>query len=591
MQPNPPHDPGETQSRSSTTKCSSFSDNKKLLPRMEENWIVRSSPQSHRSRCDNFGSPITLFQAIFLPFAQSSQNSERISSIRSGRTPLVSGNPSYQGQVACFRYHQKGFLYPPPHHRPTTRERGVLARQVQGGDLLQAVQRSDLTCAASIDLKNAFFHLGAHKSFKRWLRIRRGPGSGMQMVGMPFGIASAPYWCNKLFKNFTACLRAKGMNTILYADDLLILGVSNEQVQRHVVELISTCTSLGIWINFTKSHLNPTQHPAYLGMILNLVERRVQIPVSKIADLMAKLMRLYKAKNNLGEVNCRRGVVAEPRTIGVGSVGWPIEINHESGGPTGSCYGELGAPLTCDGGSNTIMSESTSGTPLTDLGSHDTSRQASGQDQNRCLRHKVGGGHDDQQVHEVYLRPIQTPACGEPYYLEGDPGQRACSPGLAALDTHRSTRVSGDRQPGPQGCHQQGQHQASPAGTHSVDQEPTGSTRLPSVRSVRPRKENRHSRHLVAHPQGQRLLQVEAHGFPFSYGDTGVAPSGGLLCDGHKRAIGAVLAGCRGAGRAQTRLAIYANPPWALTWQVLNKVLMEQVEMAIVLPMWPAAPW
>jgi hypothetical protein len=57
----------------------------------------------------------------------------------------------------------------------------------------------DLKWAATLDLRNWFFHLGLHPQAQRWIRLKTKEG-GYQFSTLPFGLQCSPYWSTRLAK-------------------------------------------------------------------------------------------------------------------------------------------------------------------------------------------------------------------------------------------------------------------------------------------------------------------------------------------------------------------------------------------------------
>ena len=107
---------------------------------------------------------------------------------------------------------------------------------------------------ASVDLKDAYFHIGvvpAHHQFLRfhWL------GQSYQFKALPFGLASAPQVFTKILVPLVAWLRLMDVQLYLYLD-ILILGESTCEVEQSVQTTLQVLIQAGFVVK--KSDLIPT---------------------------------------------------------------------------------------------------------------------------------------------------------------------------------------------------------------------------------------------------------------------------------------------------------------------------------------------
>ena len=188
------------------------------------------------------------------------------------------------------------------------------------GTVLQTLQdHPHCRWGVTLDLKDWFFHLGLHPQTQRWVRVR-GHNQSVQMLGLPFGLQSSPFWAHRLAKPMLQHLRGRGTVMCWYVDDILLLGESPAHVFSQLTYFIQLLTRLGIRINFPKCHLTPSQTLPYLGQTLNLAQRSIScVPLKaqgcrwmakklcsgnttrpcNLASLAGKLLDLQKGAVNL----------------------------------------------------------------------------------------------------------------------------------------------------------------------------------------------------------------------------------------------------------------------------------------------------
>lgn len=64
-------------------------------------------------------------------------------------------------------------------------------------------------------------------------------------------------------------LRGKGLKSVVYVDDFLLLGVLDEECRKNVHVTLKLLSSLGFLVNYVKSHLEPSPQRKYLGFIFD----------------------------------------------------------------------------------------------------------------------------------------------------------------------------------------------------------------------------------------------------------------------------------------------------------------------------------
>ena len=145
--------------------------------------------------------------------------------------------------------------------------------------------------ATSIDLKDAYLHIPIHPSHHRWLRFSL-QGQAYAFRCLPFGLSTAPRVFTRVVMSIAAFLRKRGVKMFVYLDDWLILAPSRQLVLQHTQLVLDTAESLGFVINRTKSQLEPSQNPAYLGAILDLTAGVVTPSLERVQTLTREVLNL-----------------------------------------------------------------------------------------------------------------------------------------------------------------------------------------------------------------------------------------------------------------------------------------------------------
>lgn len=179
----------------------------------------------------------------------------------------------------------KQYLDPPSFRMDTAKDVGLL------------LQESDW--AASIDLRDAYFHVSVSRRFHRFMRF--GWRKRLyQFLVLPFGLCTAPFVFTMLTKPIVAYLRSKGIRTIFYLDDILVIGSSREECQKHLDFALQLLQDLGFIINWKKSTLIPSQHFRFLGLLWNTTAGTIGLPEEKRLSLIRRA-----SKTLLSPPSCR----------------------------------------------------------------------------------------------------------------------------------------------------------------------------------------------------------------------------------------------------------------------------------------------
>ena len=165
------------------------------------------------------------------------------------------------------------FLSPPHFKMDTVKD---VASLLQAGDF-----------GASIDLKDAYFHIPIHPSQRKYLRfVWR--GKLYEFLVLPFGLCTAPFVFTKVTRPLAAFLRSRGIRAIFYLDDILILGRSHQECLHFVQLALQVLQQAGFLINWKKSFLTPSQRFLFLGLWWDCHTQRVSLEDRKLASLQSQ---------------------------------------------------------------------------------------------------------------------------------------------------------------------------------------------------------------------------------------------------------------------------------------------------------------
>lgn len=154
---------------------------------------------------------------------------------------------------------------------------------------------------ASVDLKDAYFHVPIAGEHRKYLRFHIN-GKSYQYRVTPFGLSLAPRLFTKILLVLIKWLRLRGIRLHAYLDDILILGDSPQEVQDALMITINVLTQAGFIINVKKSDLLPTQDLVYIGGRFRTDLGRIFLP----EDRRKSLIRAVNAFKRVGQRHSAR---------------------------------------------------------------------------------------------------------------------------------------------------------------------------------------------------------------------------------------------------------------------------------------------
>lgn len=148
---------------------------------------------------------------------------------------------------------------------------------------------------ATIDLKDAYFSVPIFPRDRKYFRFFWDK-TLYQFTCLPFGYSLAPRVFTKVLKPVTATLHAQGIRTIIFIDDILVIGATAKECSTNVSMIIELLESLGFLINYEKSSLKPSQSVLYLGFIISSVPGTLSLPEAKVNKIILACQNLLKLK-------------------------------------------------------------------------------------------------------------------------------------------------------------------------------------------------------------------------------------------------------------------------------------------------------
>lgn len=91
-------------------------------------------------------------------------------------------------------------------------------------------------------------------------------------------------------------LRARGFVSVIYLDDILCLGDSEDSCSANSCFTRIFLETLGFIINAEKSSVEPARRCKYLDFIVNSVNWTVELPLEKRIDLSTQISRVQNKR-------------------------------------------------------------------------------------------------------------------------------------------------------------------------------------------------------------------------------------------------------------------------------------------------------
>ena len=149
---------------------------------------------------------------------------------------------------------------------------------------------------ASIDLKDAYWHIPIHKRFRNFLSFAA-KNRVFRFKVLPFGLNLAPRVFTKMMKPVQKKLQKLGIKVIMYLDDWLIIANTREECAQMVKKTLEVGRSMGLLFNLKKSHLTPTTLLDWLGLTWNTVTETVSLSEQNQVRCLKKLRMAICSKD------------------------------------------------------------------------------------------------------------------------------------------------------------------------------------------------------------------------------------------------------------------------------------------------------
>ncbi|KAK3553888.1 hypothetical protein QTP70_012725 [Hemibagrus guttatus] len=138
----------------------------------------------------------------------------------------------------------------------------------------------------TIDLKDAYFHIGIQPEHRKFLRFAFG-GKVYQFRVLPFGLALSPCTFTKCMDATLVPLRLQGIRVLNYVDDWLSLAHSKAMAASHRDVGLVHMRSLGLKINPEKCVLSLSQRNSFLEAIWDSTRMQSYLSPARVASILS----------------------------------------------------------------------------------------------------------------------------------------------------------------------------------------------------------------------------------------------------------------------------------------------------------------
>lgn len=162
---------------------------------------------------------------------------------------------------------------------------------------------------AKVDLRSAYRSVPIHPSNYTYMGLswtfqKGGQKSYMIDAKLPFGSGKACQIFQCLSNSVSRMLAKRGVQTINYLDDILIVSSSKSKCWLDLDFTINLLTQLGFDINWSKVE-PPTQHITFLGIYVDSISRKLALPHKKWVALI-ELLHKWKFKKRCSKLDLQK---------------------------------------------------------------------------------------------------------------------------------------------------------------------------------------------------------------------------------------------------------------------------------------------
>ena len=181
----------------------------------------------------------------------------------------------------------------------------------------------------TVDLRDAYLHVPIEHSARRFFRFRH-QGQVFQWKTLPFGYRDSPRIFTKIMRVVAQQLRLEGIRLVVYLDDILIMARSEAECIRHRDRVVEFLQYLGLTINTEKSQLTPSQEKAFLGVLVNSLTMTFAAPQDKVKAIRKEVRRMARvgAKGRLISLKALQRLLGKLQSLSECVTAIRLHMNH-----------------------------------------------------------------------------------------------------------------------------------------------------------------------------------------------------------------------------------------------------------------------
>lgn len=165
-------------------------------------------------------------------------------------------------------------------------------RNVRLEEIAAVIKEGDW--GVTLDIRTAFAHVLIRKE-DRWLLAFWAAGRLFVPRVLPFGWNASPYYWDRVAKVLKARMLDKGLRGVVYVDDILLLGQTQEEVEKAKEVMLEILREMGLVVAADKTS-DVSQEVVYLGYTLNLRERVWEVRAEDRHTIRRAAARIMNAK-------------------------------------------------------------------------------------------------------------------------------------------------------------------------------------------------------------------------------------------------------------------------------------------------------
>lgn len=146
---------------------------------------------------------------------------------------------------------------------------------------------------ATVDLKDAYLLIPIDKNYKKYLRFQFN-NQLYEYCCLPFGLCTAPLVFTKIIRPIVANLRSKGFLSVVYIDDFLLLGDTFQDCKKNIKTTCKLLERLGFIIGKSKSKMVPSTSCKFLGFLYDSVGMKIQLTIERKLKVLNMIRKLKK---------------------------------------------------------------------------------------------------------------------------------------------------------------------------------------------------------------------------------------------------------------------------------------------------------